>query len=176
MNCSEFEEKSILYLYGELSSKDAQVFEQHLNGCPCCKEKIEVLKETVNFFRKKSMDSPGNQCMESILEKSHIRKVSFKQKVLFPFLNYRSPIFAFSSILIMVTVIFLFSYKKSPIFLKEEMSWQLTSDIEETMEDISNRLDVLEWEMGSYSVSFLNKEMEDIKIEMDELFTEIDKV
>lgn len=176
MNCNVFKKKGVLYLYGELSGKDTRLFKEHLEICPYCREEIKVFKETISIFKRKSMDKPSDQCIDAIYQKGHIGEVSFRRKFpFFPF-NYRSPIFVFCSLVVVLGVAILFSYRKGSIFLKEEMSWQLASEVEKAMEDIGDHLDVLEWEINPYFLSFLNMEMEEIKTEMDELSAEMNKV
>ncbi len=66
MDCNIFKEKGILYLYGELNEQEMQIFRQHIDSCPYCKEEIARLKETISVFREKNVDRPGEHILESI--------------------------------------------------------------------------------------------------------------
>ena len=174
MDCNVFKEKGILYLYGELNEPEIQLFRQHLESCPYCKEEIARLKETISVFREKNMDRPDEHILESIAHKGKEKKRFFNGKVLS--FNPRSPVFAFCSVAVVLMIGFLFFYGKDPVLLRREMLWQLEDEIEAVKMEVDGYMDVFDEEINAYSASFFNTEMEEIETKVNELWAEMDEV
>ncbi len=174
MNCNIFKEKGILYLYGELNEREMQIFRQHIESCPYCKEEIAGLKETISVFREKNMDRPGEHIFESIAHAGKEKKSFFNGNVLS--FNRRSPVFTFCSIAVLLMIGFLFFYGKDLGFLRKEVFWQLEDEIEAVRIEVDGYVDVFDEEINAYSASFFNTEMEEIETKINELWIEMDEV
>lgn len=173
MNCYFFKEKGILYLYGELNEQEMKRFRQHLESCPFCREEVLKLKETINIFKEKRMNKPDSGVVENILLTT--KEKGFLKPGIFSF-NYKSPIFTFCSVAAVVVIGFLFFYQKDFGLLSERMSWQFEDEIEIVRKEVDEELVFFDEEINDYSASFFNREMEEIKTEVDELGLEMNEV
>ncbi len=83
---------------------------------------------------------------------------------------------AFCSVAAVLMIGFLFFYGKDFVLLRKEVFWQLEGEIEAVKMEVDEYLDVFDEEMDTYSASFFNAEMEEIKTKVNELLLEMDEV
>lgn len=74
MDCKSFEEKKILYLYGELISEEQDAIRSHLESCSHCRVEFQRLKETLELLK----DLPEVALSESSL--ANIRRLAEKEE------------------------------------------------------------------------------------------------
>jgi len=58
MKCKKYEEKIILYLYGELDESDKAEVENHLKECPACLEDLEYTKKVFKLVDENKEEIP----------------------------------------------------------------------------------------------------------------------
>jgi hypothetical protein len=58
MKCKKFEEKIILYLYGELDEKEKAELEKHINECPECSRDFAYTKKVFKALDKSKQEIP----------------------------------------------------------------------------------------------------------------------
>ncbi|MFN3966717.1 MAG: hypothetical protein ACK4JE_03345 [Endomicrobiia bacterium] len=65
MKCSEWENKGILYFYGEL--EDIDEYKEHIKSCKICQKNLEFLKL---IKESTSLKTPSQECVENICQSS----------------------------------------------------------------------------------------------------------
>jgi hypothetical protein len=60
MECNKVTNELIDYLYGELSDKESQEFEQHIITCSTCQKELAELKNTHNLLQKSLVPLPDS--------------------------------------------------------------------------------------------------------------------
>jgi hypothetical protein len=58
MKCKKYEEKIVLYLYGELNESDKAEVENHLKECPVCLEDLEYTKKVFKLVDENKDEIP----------------------------------------------------------------------------------------------------------------------
>ncbi len=131
MNC-EYNEKTILYFYGELPAASLAEVRVHLGVCPSCAAALSVLKglsEDLNAFRPR----PPELDIETIASGSY----SAPAERLFP--GFMRRVLAGA-----LAAVFLAVFHLSPLKVAQH-SWH--SDIDARLESVESRIYTLEDEM-----------------------------
>lgn len=70
MTCRELAEFLMAYLDGELEEPERQVFDQHLDLCPPCKDYLTTYRECVEAGRRvcRSEDAPPEGAPEELIQ------------------------------------------------------------------------------------------------------------
>ena len=58
MKCKKYEEKIVLYLYGELNVSDKAELESHVKECPACLENLEYTKKVFKLVDDNKEEAP----------------------------------------------------------------------------------------------------------------------
>ena len=69
MKCKKYEEKIILYLYGELDESDTAELEIHVKECPACLEDLEYTKKVfklVDYNKEEVPEANWEKCWREI--------------------------------------------------------------------------------------------------------------
>jgi len=70
MHHTDFKSLSILYLYGELSGRKKQLFEEHLDKCEGCRKEFDEMKETLGLLKELPTENPAPDLRRIVLEKA----------------------------------------------------------------------------------------------------------
>ncbi|MCK4532524.1 zf-HC2 domain-containing protein [bacterium] len=175
MDCNIFKEKGILYLYGELNEQETQTFRRHIESCSYCKKEILNLKKTMSIFKEKRMNKPDLEAVKNIVQTITEKGFSKPHVLSLPF-NYKSPVFTFCSAAAVLMIAFLFFHGKDFVLLRKEVSWKFEDEIEMVRQEVDEQLGVFDEEINVYSSSFFNEKMEEIEVEVSELWVEMNEV
>ncbi len=66
MDCKSFDEKKILYLYGELIPEEQDAIRSHLESCSHCGVEFQRLKETLELLKDLPEVVPSESCLAKI--------------------------------------------------------------------------------------------------------------
>jgi anti-sigma factor RsiW len=87
MKCKKYEEKIILYLYGELGEKERAELENHINECPECSKDFAYTKKVFKALDKSKQEVPEanwEKCWREIDTGAHKKPSLQKSSFFFP--------------------------------------------------------------------------------------------
>ena len=87
MKCKKYEEKIILYLYGELGEKERAELENHINECPECSRDFAYTKKVFKALDKSKEKIPEanwEKCWREIDTRAHKKPTLQKSSFFFP--------------------------------------------------------------------------------------------
>jgi len=87
MRCKKYEEKIILYLYGELGEKERAEVENHINECPECSRDFAYTKKVFKALDKSKEEIPEanwDKCWREIDTGAHKKLTPQKKFFFFP--------------------------------------------------------------------------------------------
>ena len=65
--CDKFLNTGLLYFYGELTTQEKNIFENHLKECKSCREELEKLKEVSQSYCKLPLEEPSQELIHNVL-------------------------------------------------------------------------------------------------------------
>lgn len=90
MNCTEFENLSMLYFDGETSEQQATELHEHMDNCSSCREYFESMKETLELLETKAEFEIDEKFTADVMakvneyEECKARTAAFVEKIFIP--------------------------------------------------------------------------------------------
>ena len=140
----EFEEKAVLYAYGELDPAEKKAFEAHLPGCRLCSDNLTILKCT-NEMLSSEERMPSGHAISTILAATDSKKRSFWQKL--AFFHRKTLAFAFAAIAAVFVLVLVSDIDNTDYGVDTASVYKYDQSILGSLED--EDLDILENEISS---------------------------
>ena len=182
MDCKRFEEKKILYLYGELIPDEQDAIKNHLESCSNCRVEFQRLKQTLELLEDLPEVAPPESTLANIRRLAGRREAgSILQKLrevfTLPGAFGRRPAIA-GAIAVVATVLVSFYLLdlRGPV---TSLAWE-DPVFEERIAQVEEGLELLSYDYDTEEEWYQNDTFEDrlntIEEELDELTEEIESV
>ena len=90
MNCQEVKEKLSCYIENDLPEGEKAAIQQHLSGCPSCREELDSLSKTINAVKQlPEIEAPAGFSTRVMARVREVEAKKTDSGKFFPFFGFR---------------------------------------------------------------------------------------